>query len=81
MAADLHPPRHFIPRILITPGEPAGIGPELLVRLAANNFPAQLLVVGDPQQLTATAQQMEIPLSLATRESGCSSTATPTGTP
>lgn len=64
MAADSHPPRHSIPRILITPGEPAGIGPELLVRLAANNFPAQLLVVGDPQQLAATAQQMEIPLSL-----------------
>jgi 4-hydroxythreonine-4-phosphate dehydrogenase len=64
MTGDAHSPRHSIPRILITPGEPAGIGPELLVRLSANNFPAQLLVVGDPQQLAATAQQMEIPLLL-----------------
>ncbi|HAV6915865.1 TPA: 4-hydroxythreonine-4-phosphate dehydrogenase, partial [Cronobacter sakazakii] len=31
------------PRVVITPGEPAGIGPDLVVALAQNSWPAQLV--------------------------------------
>jgi len=35
------------PVIALTSGEPAGIGPELCVRLAAERFPARLVAIGD----------------------------------
>ncbi|KPC50865.1 4-hydroxythreonine-4-phosphate dehydrogenase PdxA [Amantichitinum ursilacus] len=37
----------MLPRIAITCGEPAGIGPELLGALAAANLSAQLVLIGD----------------------------------
>ena len=45
-------------RLAVTPGEPAGIGPDLCVRLAARPFPAQLVVIGDPDLLAARARQL-----------------------
>ncbi len=53
-----------LPRILITPGEPAGIGPELLIALAQKSFPAELVAVADHQQLLAVAQSLDLPLAL-----------------
>ena len=53
-----------LPRILITPGEPAGIGPELLISLAQQSFPAELVAVADRQQLLAVAQRHDLPLTL-----------------
>jgi len=35
------------PAIAVTSGEPAGIGPELCVRLAREAFPARIVVIGD----------------------------------
>ncbi len=35
------------PAIAVTSGEPAGIGPELCVRLAHEAFPARIVVIGD----------------------------------
>jgi len=64
MTADSAASTKKIPRLLITPGEPAGVGPELLVKLAARPFPAQLLVIGDPQLLTTAAQRINSPLNL-----------------
>ena len=52
------------PRILITPGEPAGVGPELLISLALQPFPAELVVVGDPRQLQIAAQRLGVTLQL-----------------
>lgn len=37
------------PRIAITTGEPAGIGPELCAALDASQFDAELVLIGDPQ--------------------------------
>ncbi|MES2684429.1 MAG: 4-hydroxythreonine-4-phosphate dehydrogenase PdxA [Pseudomonadota bacterium] len=53
-------------RLLITPGEPAGIGPELLVRLAQTP-PAdcELVAVCDPSLLTAAATRLGLPLGLS----------------
>jgi 4-hydroxythreonine-4-phosphate dehydrogenase len=36
-----------LPRLAITAGEPAGIGPELLIRLAASALPAELVAITD----------------------------------
>ncbi|ANB17623.1 4-hydroxythreonine-4-phosphate dehydrogenase PdxA [Dokdonella koreensis] len=44
-----------LPRIAVTAGEPAGIGPELVLRLAASDLDADLVAIADPDQLQATA--------------------------
>ena len=36
-----------VPRLALTAGEPAGIGPDLLLALDARAFPAELVVLGD----------------------------------
>lgn len=51
------------PVLAVTPGEPAGIGPECLLRLHAQQTGLRLLAVADSGLLTATADQ----LGLATR--------------
>jgi 4-hydroxythreonine-4-phosphate dehydrogenase len=44
------------PRIAVTSGEPAGIGPELCLRLAAYEGPAQPVILGDRDLLAGRAQ-------------------------
>ena len=34
-------------RVVITPGEPAGIGPDLVVQLAQREWPVELVVCAD----------------------------------
>lgn len=41
----------MIPRIAITTGEPAGIGPELCTAIDSGAFEAELVLIGDPQLL------------------------------
>lgn len=53
-----------IPRLVITPGEPAGIGPDLLVRLAQEPAAAERIVVGDAALLAERARQIGLPLQL-----------------
>jgi 4-hydroxythreonine-4-phosphate dehydrogenase len=52
------------PTIAITAGEPAGIGPELVARIAerhrAQPFPARLVVLGDYDLLSARAQRIGV---------------------
>ncbi|MGQ0698259.1 MAG: 4-hydroxythreonine-4-phosphate dehydrogenase PdxA [Panacagrimonas sp.] len=52
------------PRILITPGEPAGIGPDLILRLAQESWPAELIAVCDPLLLRERALQLGLPIAL-----------------
>ncbi|HEB93991.1 MAG TPA: 4-hydroxythreonine-4-phosphate dehydrogenase PdxA [Gammaproteobacteria bacterium] len=54
----------FVPRLVFTPGEPAGVGPELCVRLVQRNLPAQIVAVADPQWLSETAGLMGLPLQI-----------------
>lgn len=51
-------------RIAITPGEPAGIGPDLVVQLAQQSWTAQLVVFADKRLLIERAMQLELPLEL-----------------
>lgn len=45
-----------LPRLAVTAGEPAGIGPELVARLAAGDIAADLVAIADPQVLEAAAR-------------------------
>lgn len=51
-------------RVVITPGEPAGIGPDLVVQLAQRDWPVELVVCADAAMLTDRANQLGLPLSL-----------------
>jgi 4-hydroxythreonine-4-phosphate dehydrogenase len=53
-----------IPRILITSGEPAGIGPDIIIQLAQQSWPAELVVLSDPALLMARARDLKLPLAL-----------------
>jgi 4-hydroxythreonine-4-phosphate dehydrogenase len=53
------------PRIAITPGEPAGIGVDLAVQIAQQKFPAELIVIADPDLLQERAALLRIPLSIS----------------
>lgn len=56
--------RSSIPRLLITAGEPAGIGPDLCVMLARHDWPVELVIVADPQLLQQRATQLGEPVAL-----------------
>jgi 4-hydroxythreonine-4-phosphate dehydrogenase len=51
-------------RIALTPGEPAGIGPDLCVQLAQQQKSANLIVVADPDLLTKRAEQLGLELEI-----------------
>jgi 4-hydroxythreonine-4-phosphate dehydrogenase len=53
-----------VPRLAITPGEPAGVGPDLVVRLAQEPQLAELVAVVDPALLSARAAALGLPLRL-----------------
>ncbi|MCC7200832.1 MAG: 4-hydroxythreonine-4-phosphate dehydrogenase PdxA [Gammaproteobacteria bacterium] len=44
-----------LPRILLTSGEPAGIGPDLCIAAAGRHWPCELVVAGDPDLFAARA--------------------------
>jgi 4-hydroxythreonine-4-phosphate dehydrogenase len=53
-----------VKRLLITPGEPAGIGPDITVQLAQQSFPAELVVIADPLLLSSRAKSLGLPLNI-----------------
>ena len=53
-----------VARLAVTPGEPAGIGPDLLVRIAQRPQYAQLVAIADPDLLTDRARRLGLDLSL-----------------
>ena len=53
-----------IQKIAVTPGEPAGIGPDLILQLAQQRWPVQLVVFADTQMLNERAQQLGLAIQL-----------------
>ena len=49
----------MIPRIAITAGEPAGIGPDLCIAVAQQHFEAELVIIADPQLLQQRAALLQ----------------------
>ena len=52
------------PRLALIAGEPAGIGPELVVRAAQQDWDAELVVFGDAASLLRAADALGLPLHL-----------------
>ncbi len=53
-----------IPRIALTAGEPAGIGPDLCIQLAQQTLDCQLIVIADPHLLKQRAEQLGLSVNL-----------------
>ena len=51
-------------RIAITPGEPAGIGPDLVITIAQQAWPVQLVIVASKELLIQRAKQLSLPITL-----------------
>jgi 4-hydroxythreonine-4-phosphate dehydrogenase len=51
-------------RIAITPGEPAGIGPDLVVSIAQQAWPVQLVVIASKELIQQRAKQLNLPIVL-----------------
>ena len=54
----------YIPRIVITSGEPAGIGPDACVVLAQGPWEADIVVAADAELLADTAKALGLPLTI-----------------
>ncbi|MCU7935283.1 MAG: 4-hydroxythreonine-4-phosphate dehydrogenase PdxA [Candidatus Thiodiazotropha sp. (ex Dulcina madagascariensis)] len=60
----------MISRLALTPGEPAGIGPDLCVMLAQRPYPeTEIVAVADPVLLQQRAKRLGLPLQLLPFES------------
>jgi 4-hydroxythreonine-4-phosphate dehydrogenase len=53
-----------VPRLFLTPGEPAGIGPDLALAAARRPHRAELVAVADPALLEARARQLRLRVAL-----------------
>ena len=66
--ADELPPDTLTPLtikpIALTPGEPAGIGPDLVVMLAQTSRTARIIAIADPQLLVDRAAALGLPLQI-----------------
>jgi 4-hydroxythreonine-4-phosphate dehydrogenase len=54
----------MVKRIAITPGEPAGIGPDLTIVIAQQGWPVELVVVACKKLMLARAEILGLPLTL-----------------
>lgn len=51
-------------RIAITPGEPAGIGPDLVITIAQQSWPVQVVIVASKTLIEERAHQLNLSLTL-----------------
>ncbi len=56
--------RMSVTRLALTPGEPAGIGPDLCVQLAQTAHPCELVAIASAELLQQRAEQLGLPLRL-----------------
>ena len=45
-------------RLLLTPGEPAGIGPDIVIEIAKRDWPVELIAIADPSLLAERAKTL-----------------------
>lgn len=53
------------PHIVVTTGEPAGIGPDICIQLAEQHFDARITLVGDKDMLMQRAQKLGVRFNVA----------------
>jgi 4-hydroxythreonine-4-phosphate dehydrogenase len=69
-----------IPRIALTSGEPAGVGPELCLALALQELPCELVCLGDRELLAGRARQLNLRVALHAYEGAGATAAHAAGT-
>ncbi|MDN5924674.1 MAG: 4-hydroxythreonine-4-phosphate dehydrogenase PdxA, partial [Xanthomonadales bacterium] len=55
----------WLPRLAVTSGEPAGIGAELIVKLAASDLAADIIAIADRGLLQRAAARCQLPLVIS----------------
>jgi 4-hydroxythreonine-4-phosphate dehydrogenase len=55
-----------LPRIALSSGEPAGIGPDICIQSAQQAHAADITVLGDPKLMQARADELGLPLEIDT---------------
>ncbi len=65
--------RH-IPRLAFTPGEPAGIGPDLCLQLAQQDLPYQLIVIANANLFQQRALELKLPIQIKAFDSNAKRT-------
>lgn len=53
-----------VKRILYTPGEPAGVGPDIVLDLARTDWPVELMAVADPDALRKRALELNLNINI-----------------
>ncbi|MGH1370673.1 MAG: 4-hydroxythreonine-4-phosphate dehydrogenase PdxA [Cellvibrionaceae bacterium] len=56
-------------RLALTPGEPAGIGPDLTIAFAQQGCDDEVVVIADAELLKSRAQQLNLPLAIRAYDS------------
>lgn len=59
-----------VPRIALSTGEPAGIGPDICITLTQTAHAVDLVALGDPDLLEARARMLQLPLRLDVYDPG-----------
>ncbi len=73
-------PKVSLPRLIVTSGEPAGIGPDLCLKLAEREWPCELVIAGDPDLLSERARQLNLKLAFESHQADKSPTRHRAGT-
>ncbi len=60
-----------IPRLVLTPGEPAGIGPDVAIMASSRELPCRLAVIGDPKLLRERAAALDVPVTITDWKARC----------
>ncbi|MDD5581571.1 MAG: 4-hydroxythreonine-4-phosphate dehydrogenase PdxA [Methylobacter sp.] len=68
-----------IQRIALTPGEPAGIGPDLCIQLAQQYLPCEIIAIASPELLEQRARQLGLPIRIKEFDSSLPPSIQPSG--
>ena len=52
------------PRLAVTPGEPAGIGPDLIIQLSQTPQDAELVIIADKSLILARAKELGLEIKI-----------------
>ena len=64
MNHDSHNEPSVIPRLIITAGEPAGIGPDIVIKAAQQDWPAEIVCIADRALIEVRARQLGLEVAL-----------------
>lgn len=63
-------PNSFTPRLVLTTGEPAGIGPDVVIGISQYDYPAAVVVIADPELITERASALGVSIKLNVYDPG-----------